>query len=117
MSLTTALPEKPIGSKIVFPKGIKGKLCIIGLENVDHNLCFWYCSAYVFYAGRIDRLKYNVYDLFLQYYGEQPKFSCEGASMTDQLQPCQFFGQNLAILELCFENHKDINDYTTKHFN
>jgi hypothetical protein len=29
----------------------------------------------------------------------------------------QFIGQDLAALELCFDNQKDFNDYTTKNFN
>ena len=55
--LTTPLPDKPIGSNILLPKEIKDKKCIIGFESVDNNLCFWYCLAYLFYEGRIVRLK------------------------------------------------------------
>jgi len=29
----------------------------------------------------------------------------------------QFIGQDLAALELCFDNQKEFNDYTTKHVN
>jgi hypothetical protein len=34
-----------------------------------------------------------------------------------QIVNWQFIGQDLAALELCFENQKDFSDYTTKHFN
>jgi hypothetical protein len=39
------------------------------------------------------------------------------SSQATYLQLRQFIGQDLAALELCFENQKDFNDYTTKHFN
>jgi hypothetical protein len=39
------------------------------------------------------------------------------SSQATHLQLRQFIGQDLAALELCFENQKDFNDYTTKHFN
>ena len=39
------------------------------------------------------------------------------SSQATHLQFRQFIGQDLAALELCFENQKDFNDYTTKHFN
>ena len=37
------------------------------------------------------------------------------SSQATHLQLRQFIGQDLAALELCFENQKDFNDYTTKH--
>jgi len=39
------------------------------------------------------------------------------SSQATRLQLRQFIGQDLAALELCFENQKDFNDYMTKHFN
>ena len=39
------------------------------------------------------------------------------SSQATHLQLRQFIGQDLAALELCFENQKDFNDYTTKQFN
>jgi hypothetical protein len=39
------------------------------------------------------------------------------SSQATHLQLCQFIRQDLAALELCFENQKDFNVYTTKHFN
>jgi len=39
------------------------------------------------------------------------------SSQATHLQLRQFIGQDFAALEHCFENHKDFNDYTTKHFN
>jgi hypothetical protein len=75
------------------PKEIKNKKCIIGFENVDNYHCFWYCLAYLFYGGRIDRLKNKVYEvitsnnkvyeLFKHFYGEKPKDSYIGVSMMD----------------------------------
>jgi hypothetical protein len=41
----------------------------------------------------------------------------DSSSQATHLQLRQFIGQDLAALELCFENQKDFNDYTTKHFN
>ena len=38
------------------------------------------------------------------------------SSQATHLQLRQFIGQDLAALELCFDNQKDFNDYTTKHF-
>ena len=35
------------------------------------------------------------------------------SAQATHLQLCQFIGQDLAALELCFENQKDFNDYTT----
>jgi hypothetical protein len=81
--LTTPLPDKPIGSNIVLPKEIKDKKCIIGFENVENNLCFWYCLAYSLYEGRIDRLKNKVYELFKQFYGEKPNNLYQGVSLMD----------------------------------
>lgn len=98
--LTTPLPDKPIGSNIVLPKEINDKKCIIGFESVENNLCFWYCLAYLFYEGRINRLKNKVYELFKQFYGEKPKDSYKGVSMTD--------------LE-SLEHHFNINVYVYKY--
>jgi hypothetical protein len=69
--LTIPLPDKPIGNKIILPKEIKNKKCIIGFENVENNLCFWYCLAYLLFEGRTDRLKHHVTMLFQQYYGKK----------------------------------------------
>ena len=41
----------------------------------------------------------------------------DSSSQATHLQLRQFIGQDLAALELCFENRKDFNDYTTKQFN
>ena len=39
--LTTTLEGMPIGSKIILPKFILKKKCIISFNNSDKNLCFW----------------------------------------------------------------------------
>ena len=39
------------------------------------------------------------------------------SSQATHLQLRQLIGQDLAALELCFDNQKDFNNYTTKHFN
>jgi hypothetical protein len=39
------------------------------------------------------------------------------SSQASHLQLRQFISQEFAALELCFENQKDFNAYTTKHFN
>ena len=39
------------------------------------------------------------------------------SSQATHLQVRQFIGQDLAVLEPCFENQKDFKDLTTKHFN
>ncbi|KAL7475045.1 hypothetical protein ACHAW6_000979, partial [Cyclotella cf. meneghiniana] len=41
----------------------------------------------------------------------------DARSQSTHLQIRQFIGQDLAGLELRFENQKDFNNYTTKHFN
>jgi hypothetical protein len=38
------------------------------------------------------------------------------SSQATHLRLRQFIGQDLAALEFCFDNQRDFNDYTTKHF-
>ncbi len=97
--LTTPLPDKPIGSNIVLPKEIKDKICIIGFENAENNLCFWYCLAYSLYEGRIDRLKNKVYELFKQFYGEKPKDLYQGVSIVDLESLVHHFKINVNVYE------------------
>ena len=59
-----------IGSQINLPNYIKRSQYIIGLEDVDYNMCFWSCMAL---AGgcRRDRYKKTANDLFTKFYNNR----------------------------------------------
>jgi hypothetical protein len=82
--LVVPIPGIFIGSKISLPEYIKNSKSIVGFENVDNNLCFWYCLAYHKNPGtRIDRLSLKVKSLFKQYYQSYPTNDYNGVELDE----------------------------------
>ncbi|CAP29846.1 Protein CBG10425 [Caenorhabditis briggsae] len=63
----------PIGAPINLPQYILNSTSIISLQNVDNNLCFWYCVAVADEECRKDRASRKAKELFKNFYGTKKR--------------------------------------------
>ena len=76
--------DYPIGNKIELPQYINESKSIIGLHEVDNNMCFWACLALATGCRR-DRYKTKAAELYTQFYSYRPPLNYVGFDYINEL--------------------------------
>src|SRR5271163_4798048 len=88
--------DYPIGSKINLPDYIKRSKFIVGLENMDNNLCFWGCIALA-EGARKDRYFTKAKELFNNFYRSKIMNDYQGFDYVNELDKYEAFNTKFAI--------------------
>ncbi|ULT87159.1 hypothetical protein L3Y34_006741 [Caenorhabditis briggsae] len=88
----------PIGAPINLPQYILNSTSIISLQNVDNNLCFWYCVAVADEECRKDRASRKAKELFKNFYGTKKRVTdYVGFDYVNELDRYEKFNEKYAI--------------------
>src|SRR5207248_1697881 len=88
--------DYPIGSKIKLPDYIKNSKFIVGLEEVNNNLCFWACIALA-ERSRRDRYIGKAKELFKKFYTKKTVDDYGGFDLVNELDKYEAFITKYAI--------------------
>ncbi|UMM20086.1 hypothetical protein L5515_015446 [Caenorhabditis briggsae] len=90
----------PIGAPINLPQYILDSTSIISLQNVDNNMCFWYCIAVAVADEecRKDRASRKAKQLFKNFYGAEKRVTnYVGFDYVNELDKYEKFNEKYAI--------------------
>ena len=108
--------DYPIGSKIKLPEYLKTCKNIIGLENVDNNLCFWVCLALA-EGCRRDRYISKAKELFNKFYINKTVDDYGGFDFVNELDKYEAFNTKYAINIVSYYEDETIEYVRRSEFN
>src|SRR5271165_6454287 len=106
----------PIGSKIKLPEYIKKSKLIVGLEDVDNNLCFWACLALA-EGVRNDRYIRKSKELYASFYKNETFRNYEGFDYVNELDEYEWFNEKYAINIVSYDEDQSIEYVRKSEFN
>ncbi|ULU08451.1 hypothetical protein L3Y34_019562 [Caenorhabditis briggsae] len=105
----------PIGAPINLPQYILNSKTIKSLQNVDNNMCFWYCVA-VAEGCREDRASRKAKELFANFYGVEKRVTnYVGFDYVNELDRYEKFNNEYAINIKCGKKFGD-NANLDRHY-
>ena len=108
--------DYPIGNKIELPPYIIESRSIIGLHEVDNNMCFWACLALATGCRR-DRYKTKAAELYTQFYSYKPPLNYAGFDYINELDRYENSNTNFAINIVSYYEDKSISYIRKSKFN
>ena len=108
--------DYPIGAKTQLPNYIKKSNHIIGLENVENNLCFWACLALAEGCTK-NRYTNKAKELFNKFYRKQNFDNYKGFDFVNELDKYEAFNTKYAINIVTYNEDGSIEYVRRSEFN
>ncbi|UMM32809.1 hypothetical protein L5515_006485 [Caenorhabditis briggsae] len=107
----------PIGAPINLPQYILDSKTIKSLQNVDNNMCFWYCVA-VAEGCREDRASRKAKELFANFYGAEKRVTnYVGFDYVNELDKYEKFNEDFAVNIVSYYEDKTISYVRKSSYN
>ena len=115
MGIKITLLDYAIGANINLPPHIRNSPCIISLDNVENNMCFWACLA-LMNGARKDRYKKRMRTLFTDFY-KRNNSNYEGFDYANELDQVEELHTSYAINIVTFKEDREIEYIRKSNYN